>query len=49
MNHNAHPPLYRSRRPRRNWRAIIVAAAAIILTASMLALSYDWDSYLRGF
>lgn len=41
-----HP--WQSRRPRRNWRAIVVAAAAIILTASMLALSYDWDSALRG-
>ena len=41
-------PLYRSRPKRRNWKAIIVAAAAIILLASMLALSYDWDSALRG-
>ena len=43
-----YPPLYRSRRPRRNWKAIIVFAAAIILLASMLALSYDCDSALRG-
>ncbi len=39
---------WQSRPKRRNWRAIVIAAAAIILTASMLALSYDWDSALRG-
>ena len=40
--------LWKPRRRRRNWRAIIVAAAAIVLVASMLALSYDWDSAIRG-
>lgn len=44
MTDDRYPPLYRSRRRRRNWRGWIIAAAAVVLLAAAMALAYDAES-----
>lgn len=48
MTDDRYPPLYRSRRRRRNWRGWIIAAAAIVLLAAAMALAYDAESAGRA-
>lgn len=48
MTDDRYPPLYRSRRRRRNWRGWIIAAAAAVLLAAAMALAYDAESAGRA-